>query len=247
MKSDPRSVDNRNVMPKLIAILAAALCLSIVAPAAASAASLEPAVDLSGAEVEVSPGHNMAAQPIYVISAPSKPNRLFVVERPGQVLEVNEGSVSVYASFPSLVACCNSERGLLSIALAPGFESSGRIYAAYTGTTAAGGALGDLHVDSFVPDGAAGSGGYEREPIISWPHSVNENHNGGQLQFGPEGRTPKSCLARSSASTPNRAPSRRTPVLRAIRSPPARVATRSGPTACATPGASPSTASPATW
>jgi hypothetical protein len=105
------------------------------------------------------------------------------VEREGRVVEDNDGSRSVFADLTDLVSCCESERGLLSIALAPDFDSSGRFYAAYAGKPAAGGAEGDVHVDAFRHDGAA----LVREPLFSVGHATNANHNGGQLEFGPDG------------------------------------------------------------
>jgi hypothetical protein len=39
-------------------------------------------------------------------------------------------------------------------------------------------------VDAFRHDGA---GNLVREPILSVGHAVYANHNGGQLQFGPDG------------------------------------------------------------
>lgn len=152
---------------KLVALAAA---LSLCWAAAASAATL----------------HSVGSfdQPIYVTSDPGNPNRLFVVEREGKVMEVVGDGVSEFADLTSsLVKCCESERGLLSIALAPDFATSGRFYAAYTGTAAAGGAVGDLHIDSF----RHGTGGLAREPILTIGHALNANHNGGQLQFGPDG------------------------------------------------------------
>jgi hypothetical protein len=124
-------------------------------------------------------------QPIFVTSDPVQPERLFVVERPGRVAEVVDGGAPrLYADLTPLVSCCEGERGLLSIALAPGFHTTGRFYAAYTGKPAAGGSEGDIHVDAFVADSA---GGVTRTPILSIPHSLESNHNGGQLQFGPDG------------------------------------------------------------
>ena len=124
-------------------------------------------------------------QPIFVTSDPVEPERLFVVERPGRVAEVVDGGLPrLYADLTPYVSCCAGERGLLSIALAPDFRTTGRFYAAYTGKAAAGGSLGDIHVDSFV---AGADGKVTRSPIISIDHHQQANHNGGQLQFGPDG------------------------------------------------------------
>jgi len=124
-------------------------------------------------------------QPIYITSSPTDPDRLLVAEREGAIVEVTPQGKRQLADLSSLVTCCESERGLLSIAPAPDFASSGRFYAAYTGVAAAGGAEGDVHLDSFRPDPATGA--LVREPILSVGHSSQPNHNGGQLQFGPDG------------------------------------------------------------
>jgi hypothetical protein len=124
-------------------------------------------------------------QPISVSSDPENAERLLVAEREGTVMEVGPDGTQPIADLTSLITCCLSERGLLSIAPAPDFHSSGRFYVAYTGTPAAGGAEGDMHVDSFRP--GPGGGPPVREPILSVAHALNSNHNGGQLQFGPDG------------------------------------------------------------
>ena len=42
-------------------------------------------------------------EPIYVTSAPANPDRLFVVERKGRVIEVENGTRTVFADISSLV------------------------------------------------------------------------------------------------------------------------------------------------
>ncbi len=125
-------------------------------------------------------------QPIFVTSDPGDPDRLLVAEREGRVVMVEGTTQTLVADLEAWVQCCEGERGLLSIAPAADFATSGRFYAAYAGTAAAGGALGDLHVDAFRP--AAGGGPPLREPLLSIPHSTRANHYGGQLQLGPDGR-----------------------------------------------------------
>lgn len=123
-------------------------------------------------------------QPIYVTSDPVNPDRLLVAEREGRVIETGPAGARQLADFSSLVSCCESERGLLSILPAPDFDTTGHFYAAYTGTTAAGGAEGDVHLDFFQP---GANGQLVRDPILNVGHAENANHNGGQLQFGPDG------------------------------------------------------------
>ena len=153
----------------ILMLAVSAVLLSLSCVSAAPAATLEPVGDFS--------------QPIFVTSDPANPNELFVAEREGRVVRFGDGSRSTFADISGLVSCCESERGLLSIALAPDFYASGRFYAAYTGTPAAGGAEGDVHVDAFHPEGSD----LVREPLFSVGHSINANHNGGQLEFGPDG------------------------------------------------------------
>jgi len=151
--------------------LGLALVLCLLAPGAAAAS------------VTVSPIGTFD-QPIFVTSDPVEANRLLVVERPGRVIEVTDRGSELQADLTAYVACCASERGLLSIAPAPDFHESGLFYAAYTGNPAAGGSEGDIHVDAFVagPDAEV-----TRTPIITIGHSQEANHNGGQIQLGPDG------------------------------------------------------------
>jgi hypothetical protein len=123
-------------------------------------------------------------KPIYVTSDPGNPNRLFVVEREGTVELVENGEVKPFADISSVVSCCEGERGLLSIALAPDFDSSGRFFLDYIGEE---GEPGEIHVAEMVATGDSALLSTPRDVIPPIPHEKNNNHNGGQLQFGPEG------------------------------------------------------------
>lgn len=126
------------------------------------------------------------SSPVFVTSDPADASRLLVVEREGRVVESTPEGKRTLADIGPLVECCAGERGLLSIAPAPDFHSSGRFYAAFAGTAAAGGAIGDFHVDSFRPD-PSDEDNLIREPILSIGHAAHTDHYGGQLQFGPDG------------------------------------------------------------
>jgi glucose/arabinose dehydrogenase len=146
----------------------ALLAVTLIVPAKAGAVTLQPVGAFD--------------QPIYVTSDPANPNRLFVVQRAGLIKVVQGGSASTFADLTSVVRCCDGERGLFSIALAPDFPQTGRFYVYYTGFDGP----GNLHIAELRASGNTASIGTLRN-ILTIPHSQANNHNGGQLEFGPDG------------------------------------------------------------
>jgi glucose/arabinose dehydrogenase len=115
-------------------------------------------------------------QPIAIASVPGDLNRLLVGERAGRVRLVvggvaQPGAIATIPTPPGVTT--GGESGLLSVAAAPDFSVSGRLYLYYTDSD------GDIRVDEFTA-------GVRRE-ILTIEHSSAGNHNGGQLQFGPDG------------------------------------------------------------
>jgi hypothetical protein len=77
------------------------------------------------------------------------------------------------------------ERGLLSMAFAPDYATSGLFYVYYTARSPTGQiTIEELRRDPGNPDRADPS--YARV-LLTIPHDRQSNHNGGQLQFGPDG------------------------------------------------------------
>jgi glucose/arabinose dehydrogenase len=125
-------------------------------------------------------------QPVYVTAAPGDDRDLFVVQQTGKVVDVRLGHPNVDQGVPFLdlsneVSCCG-EQGLLSIAFPRDYVKSHLVYADYTDKA------GDTQVVEYRTSG---------NPAVAVPGSartvatVNQpfaNHNGGQLQFGPDGR-----------------------------------------------------------
>src|SRR4051794_16899938 len=123
------------------------------------------------------------ASPVYLTSPPGDA-RLFVVEQGGTVRVIRDGAVRP-APFLDVTSRITSggERGLLSIAFAPDYATSGLFYAYFTNGN------GDVEVDEFSrsagdPDVADGA---PRRTLFVVAHPGQSNHNGGQLQFGPDG------------------------------------------------------------
>lgn len=121
------------------------------------------------------------AQPIHVASDPSNPDRLLVAERGGRIVQIAGGAVSTLADLRPQVGCCEGGSGLLSIAPAPDFATSGRLYAFYTDEGAGNGEEGSIHIAEVRPGAAL------RDLVAPIPHPGASNHYGGQLQIGPDG------------------------------------------------------------
>jgi hypothetical protein len=119
-------------------------------------------------------------EPIYATSDPGNPERLFVVERRGSIVLVQNGETKPFADISALVAE-GGERGLLSIALSPDFDFSGRLFLDYVD------AAGAIHVAEMTASGNSAANSTLRDVIPPIPHPGSSNHYAGQLQFGPEG------------------------------------------------------------
>ncbi|HEY1276470.1 MAG TPA: PQQ-dependent sugar dehydrogenase [Thermoleophilaceae bacterium] len=117
--------------------------------------------------------------PTYVAEPPGDPGRLFVVEQTGAIRTV--GASTPFLNISDLVST-GGERGLLSMAFAPDYATSGRFYVYYTNTA------GNIQIDEFRRSADPSvADRNSRRPVLSIPHPEEANHNGGQLQFGPDG------------------------------------------------------------
>jgi len=113
------------------------------------------------------------------LGAPKGDGRLFVVDQRGVVRVRSGGRLKTFIDLRSRVES-GGERGLLSIAFHPRFASNHRFFVYYT---AAG--TGDV---TIAEGRASGDRGTFRRVLLRIRHREAPNHNGGQLQFGPDGR-----------------------------------------------------------
>ncbi|HEY7620820.1 MAG TPA: PQQ-dependent sugar dehydrogenase [Solirubrobacteraceae bacterium] len=125
------------------------------------------------------------ASPVYVTAPRGDFNRVFVVEQGGAIKLVKNGVISTFADLTGRVQS-GGERGLLSMVFAPDYATSGLFYVYYTAKSPDGQVTIEEHrVDPGNPDRA--DPGYTRV-LVTIPHDQQSNHNGGQLQFGPDGQ-----------------------------------------------------------
>ena len=109
-------------------------------------------------------------------------SRLFVVEHAGKVILLKNGKPlsTPFLDISNRVSCCG-ERGLLGLAFAPDYQSSGLFYVDYTDTN------GDTRVAEYrrsarnanVADPASAR-------IVLAQTQPQPNHNGGNIVFGPD-------------------------------------------------------------
>jgi glucose/arabinose dehydrogenase len=119
--------------------------------------------------------------PTYLAAPPGDRRRRFVVQREGGIVLLRGGRRSMFLDISDRVST-GGESGLLSMAFAPDYRSSGRFYVYYTDNQ------GFIQIDQFRR--SAGSPNRadpgSRRSVMRVPHS-RFNHKGGQLQIGPDG------------------------------------------------------------
>jgi glucose/arabinose dehydrogenase len=150
-------------------------------------AARDAAAVTSGGIITIVPVPGALASPVEIGNAGDGSNRLFVIERAGNLRIFKGGQLlpTPFLNIQSLIPCaggCPGERGLLGLAFHPSYATNGLFYVAYTRLN------GDIilaryHV-SANPDVADPS---SAAVLLTIGHSAESNHNGGHLAFGPDG------------------------------------------------------------
>ena len=117
----------------------------------------------------------------------AKTPRLYLLEQSGRV-RIHEAGTTLPTPFldiTSLVAS-GGERGLLSIAFHPNYPATPWFFVLYTSQATGGANLGDVRVARYsVSSNPNVADPASARVLITVPHNLAGNHNGGQLQFGP--------------------------------------------------------------
>lgn len=121
----------------------------------------------------------------YLTHAGDGSGRLFLVEKQGRVMIIAGDEIlpEPFLDIRNLVDSGPSERGLLSIAFAPDYEESGVFYVYYSDRPGDGDSIIARYHTSSDPNRAESD---SAEILLSIDEPA-ANHNGGQLQFGPDG------------------------------------------------------------
>lgn len=132
-------------------------------------------------------------QPIAMVLAPNSNNRWYVIEKPGRVLSfANDSTTSQATPFIDLSAQVDSrsEGGLLGIAFHPDYATNGYVFLSYTTSDTP----ADLNGANFRSVIARYTANPQRtaldastELVLMTLAQPYDNHNGGNIAFGPDG------------------------------------------------------------
>ena len=162
--------------------------LGAVLPAASMLVAL-------GASVPAAAGDAIAVQigtfvnPVYVAVAPGQPRLLFIVERAGRII-VLQDEIALPHPFLDVRnrvfgppdTGSGGEQGLFSVAFPANYATTGRFYIAFTNANQ------NIQVDEYRRLSHVRADVNSRRIVMIVPHTgAPQNHNGGQLQFGPDG------------------------------------------------------------
>jgi uncharacterized repeat protein (TIGR01451 family) len=125
---------------------------------------------------------NGLSDPVAITTAGDGTNRLFITEQPGVISFWDGSTLTEFMDIQDIVKF-GGEEGLLSVAFHPDYANNGYFYVYFTNDN------GNNEVDRFsaMPGDADKGDPKSRVILLQIPHPGHANHNGGQIQFGPDG------------------------------------------------------------
>ena len=130
-----------------------------------------------------------ANSPVALTHAPDGSGRLFIVERAGRIRIWDGGALRTFLDLRSRVNTNDSggdERGLLALAFSPEYATNGHFYVNYISSNSS--PRGSTVISRFTVNPANADDGIETsEEVILVIPQPEPNHNGGQINFGPDG------------------------------------------------------------
>ncbi len=160
-------------------------CIGVVFAATLSASG-QPLSSYLWTNVVAFPTLGALANPVCITSPPGETNRLFICEHGGVIDVITNLAAPNRTVFMDLTSrtVFSGEAGLLSVAFHPGFATNGYFYVSYNGTNSS---LSDI-VSRFKISAANSNQGDPSSELKMYvqPDRAN-NHNGGDIHFGPDG------------------------------------------------------------
>lgn len=117
------------------------------------------------------------------LTAPANDPRLFIVEQPGRIRIVRDGTLlaTPFLDIRSKISS-GGERGLLGLAFHPQFTSNGTFFVNYTDTQ------GDTRVERYRVSADPNVADPATAELVLTVGQPFANHNGGLVAFGPDGK-----------------------------------------------------------
>ncbi len=112
--------------------------------------------------------------------------RMFITEQAGRIRIVDFSTnpptlkATPFLDIQTIVRS-GGEQGLLSVAFDPHYATNGFFYVYYNNLA------GDIVIASYSVSADPNVANPTETPLLTIPHPTNQNHNGGQLQFGKDG------------------------------------------------------------
>jgi glucose/arabinose dehydrogenase len=128
-------------------------------------------------------------RPVSIVTAPGEPRSLYILEKDtGQVIRIADTAKpekTVFFDLSSQLGNLDNERGLLALAFHPDYQRNRQFYVWFTASNANGSeSYGRL---ARFTTGADGKGDVKTEQRLISQFDRANNHNGGELAFGPDG------------------------------------------------------------
>jgi glucose/arabinose dehydrogenase len=151
-----------------------------------------PSVTTVNVKYAVAPPLKLRFEPVVTglasltfLASPPGSADIYVVEQPGRIRKLVNNVAQPVLDISSRVSS-GGERGMLSLAFDPQFAGNGHVFVYFTDPS------GDIAIERFalpLDSGAPAAGSIEPTAVrvLTIPHRAFANHNGGQLQFGPDG------------------------------------------------------------
>jgi len=163
------------------------IALVILLCAACASNESQGQADPSGPLLEPAFPNLTFEQPLDMQSPDDGTDRMFVVEQPGRIwVFPRDPNVTERTLFLDITARVNDrgwEEGLLGLAFHPDYATNGFFYVNYTADNPRRTVVSRFAVDANDPDKADPTSDLE---ILTFPQPYG-NHNGGDLEFGPDG------------------------------------------------------------
>jgi uncharacterized repeat protein (TIGR03806 family) len=128
-------------------------------------------------------------QPVGIASPPGETNRLFIVEKTGNIVVITNLASPNRTVFMSLAVLSDDESGLLGLAFHPGYATNGYffVFSSRDLNTSQGNGRHQRISRFETSPTNPNQGLFETELPLITQYDSAPNHNGGDLHFGPDG------------------------------------------------------------